>query len=263
MNAEDVKTVSKTHPSVLEPAVSCTAKMLCLEVIAWKELKHPSILEFIGIYHEQRAEYQPGFYLVSPLMEHKSTKSFVANQDVSVSEINRLLRETLAGLAFIHEWGFIHGDVRAVDILVDEKKHARLADFGLRTIITRADAVAQNFTAGEEKATNARWLAPELLHVTSYSAAGDVYAFGCVVLELYTGEDPFPNTADTLIHGQVSGYVKPWSQPPKSAKPPSIRRTMGGDLWNLVQKCWSRDPKGRPTASDALDEMYKITGGRG
>ncbi|KDQ49917.1 hypothetical protein JAAARDRAFT_98440, partial [Jaapia argillacea MUCL 33604] len=94
------------------------------------------------------------------------------------------LRETLAGLAFIHEWGFIHGDVRAVNILIDEKKHARLADFGLTTIITRADSVALNFAAGEEKSTNARWLAPEFLRGMPHSAAGDMYAFGCVVLEV-------------------------------------------------------------------------------
>lgn len=99
------------------------------------------------------------------------------------------LHQTAQGLAYLHGEGIIHGDLHADNLLIDETGAVRLTDFGLSLI---AEGTAYNY--GSHHGGGAlRWIAPELfdpeefgLDNTRPTAKSDIYAFGCICVEVST-----------------------------------------------------------------------------
>lgn len=108
------------------------------------------------------------------------------------------------GLAYLHNEGIVHGDLRGVrfqstmklslqtkgifqpNILVDIDRTVKLADFGLAVF---AEGASRNY--GSTRGGNARWLAPELIYPEHFgltsdrpTRTGDVFALGCVCVEV-------------------------------------------------------------------------------
>jgi len=113
-----------------------------------------------------------------------------------------------SGLKYLHGCGIIHGDLKGVsasicrgagsdlnctkgNVLVDFKRSARLADFGLATIID--ESTLGSTTAGHGPRGTTRWMAPEMLLPDEFGFSGkyqnlpsmstDVYALGMTILE--------------------------------------------------------------------------------
>jgi serine/threonine protein kinase len=79
----------------------------------------------------------------------------------------------------------VHGDLRGANILVTNDSSACLADFGLAQFSEAANTVSSLNRAG-----STRWMAPELLNPGDFglrfdrTTATDIYAFGCICLEV-------------------------------------------------------------------------------
>jgi serine/threonine protein kinase len=110
---------------------------------------------------------------------------------ISSSSFSYQLFEIAQGLAYLHSQDIIHGDLRGTNILVDNKGHACLADFGL--------AVFSNATLANQSSQHGgsvRWMGPELLYPQSCGLeyfqrtfANDVYSFACVCIEVCPSRD--------------------------------------------------------------------------
>ncbi|CAL1715671.1 unnamed protein product [Somion occarium] len=90
---------------------------------------------------------------------------------------------------------------------------ARLSDFGLAVF---AEGMSKNYASVRAGADH--WLGPELLDPERFGFqddrpmyAGDIYSFGCMCLELYTGQDPFLG----LSHFAVAKHVTDGHRPPR------------------------------------------------
>lgn len=159
------------------------------------------------------------------------------------------------------------------NILVDDALAPRLADLGLSSF---ADGTSATHTTRGAGAT--RWMAPELLNAGDAfqrTPESDVYAFGCVVLEvspvfhpyraqqlthaqLYTQADPFADVqVDPLVVVKVNAGERP-------ARPSCARchgREMPDALWEVVQMCWGPYPSDRPTAAELVAWMKELACG--
>ncbi|KAL0567883.1 Rho guanine nucleotide exchange factor [Marasmius crinis-equi] len=98
-----------------------------------------------------------------------------------------------------------------------------------------------------------RWLAPELLVENGKtSKASDIYAFGCVCYEIFTGKHPFPELpTDAAVVVAVNQGKRP-SRPKDISELTDI-------MWALIEACWHRTPSSRPEAAQVLDQILKMS----
>ncbi|KAF8194861.1 kinase-like domain-containing protein, partial [Mycena galopus ATCC 62051] len=210
------------------------------EALIWKNLNHEYVLPFLGV----DSDTFPGFLcMVSPWM----SKGALVKNDGGPPEdsIPVLIYEIAVGLQYLHSQNIVHGDLRGANILLDDRGHALLADFGL-AVVTDSPLASTN------RGGSLRWMAPELLHPESYgfkefqrTFASDIYSFACVCLELYTGKPPF---SEIPSDGAVLLYVIGGGLPAYPSVMP---------FWcqSLASKCWSHFPSSRPGMATIIESI--------
>ena len=137
------------------------------------------------------------------------------------------------------------------NILIDKDGNARLADFGLLTIIS--DSTQAATTTLTEGSGTLRWMSPELLDPGRYGARkarptkeSDCYALGMVVLEVLTGKSPFSRCNNLVVMKKILEGKRP--DRPKG--PEAVWFT--NDLWITLEQCWLDTPMLRPSIEDVL-----------
>ncbi|KAF8174635.1 WD40-repeat-containing domain protein [Mycena galopus ATCC 62051] len=222
----------------------------CREALLWKDLHHPNILPFLGI---DRDSFPSSLCMVSPWMEHGTVIEYLKTH--GHANVDKLLYEIAQGLEYLHSHNIIHGDLRGANILIQEDWSACLADFGLSTFV---DATA---TISTTRAGSLYWMAPELLVPERFglkfarTPATDVYAFGCVCFELYTGRPPFSAWPEPVALMKVLNGERP-ERPPG----PSVMSDM---LWRHVTEFLAESPSTRPSTQHVVQNMaWPIPGSR-
>ena len=146
-----------------------------------------------------------------------------------------------------------------VNILIDRKGHARLADFGLLAIVSDPTY----FTPSSSIVTcgTIRWMSPELLLPDRFNLKdsrptkeSDCYALGMVIYEVLSGKVPFAGLKDFIVIPKVIEGERP--ERPEAGE--GLWFTDG--LWEMLNWCWATQPKGRPgvkTVFECLDQVSK------
>ncbi|KAG9124739.1 hypothetical protein FRC07_010432 [Ceratobasidium sp. 392] len=138
------------------------------EIYTWSKCRHQNVHPLLGL-----AQYRGQIGMVSLWEENGAIKGYLERHpEVDPCQMSYRVAE---GLAYLHQAGVIHGDLKAANILVSQDGYPMLADFG--------NAILQeytlSFTATNKAAGSTRWMSPELLEGnSSYSIAADVYALG-------------------------------------------------------------------------------------
>ncbi|KAJ7261919.1 kinase-like domain-containing protein [Mycena rebaudengoi] len=217
----------------------------CREALVWQHLQHPHILPLIGIDCES---FPTSLCMVSPWMEHGTVLEYLDHH--GRSNVDRLLSEIAQGLQYLHSNKIVHGDLRGANILINDEWSACLADFGLSNLDDAATAIDTPNLGG-----STHWMAPELLSPEHFregeycrTPASDVYAFGCVCLELYTGRPPF---LDVPLEMPALMKVINGDRPDK----PSCDPPISVDTWRLMNDYWAQNPAERPTADIVAQQM--------
>ncbi|KAJ7833623.1 kinase-like domain-containing protein [Mycena olivaceomarginata] len=158
------------------------------EAIIWRQLWHPNVLPFFGVYY-----LDSRLCLVSPWMENGHIMKFLAAKKPNNAERLPLILDVALGLQYLHEQKVVHGDLKGANILVTPSQRACIADFGLSTI---AEAMTVRFThtTATARGGTPRYQAPELIELGSAVRnhyGSDVYAFACVCYEIVADKPPF------------------------------------------------------------------------
>lgn len=180
-------------------------------MVIWKQLKHSNLLPLVGAKKSPQT-----LVMISEWMEHGTIMDFVAAYPetsrlklVSIcsrtSGEHRLtlllqLADVARGLEYLHNWPSVHGDLKSVsktsehfiylhvdnaknNILIDSSHRARIADFGLTSLL-RHPSISISVSVPAWGGT-LLWMAPELLEGGSRpSRESDIYSFGMVVYEV-------------------------------------------------------------------------------
>ena len=124
------------------------------------------------------------------------------------------LSDAAAALDAAHDAGIVHRDVKPGNLLLDDRDHVKVADFGIASA-----AGMDSFTQTGTILGTAGYLSPEQARGERATAASDRYALGVVAWELLTGRRPFQSetpTAEALAHVNApvpSVHAANWAVP--------------------------------------------------
>ncbi|KAF7326880.1 Kinase-like protein [Mycena venus] len=215
----------------------------CREALVWQHLQHRFILPLAGI---DRETFPSSLCMVSPWMKHGTVIKYL--KDHGRENVDKLLSEIAQGLQYLHSQNIVHGDLRGANILITDDWSPCLADFGLTSL---SDATTATHTS--HRAGSIRWMAPELIDPDRFGVkfartpSTDIYAFGCVCLELYAGRPPFANLSETATLLRVINGDRPAR--------PSSEPEMSEALWQHVNQFWAQDAATRPTTEAVVRHM--------
>lgn len=155
------------------------------EIDTMQHLEHPNIVQYLGCERKEFSisiylEYIPGGSIGSCLRKHGKFEEAV---------VRSLTRQTLEGLAYLHQEGILHRDLKADNILLDLDGSCKISDFG---ISKKSDNIYGNDVTNSMQGS-VFWMAPEVVrsHGQGYSAKVDIWSLGCVVLEMFAGKRPW------------------------------------------------------------------------
>jgi eukaryotic-like serine/threonine-protein kinase len=198
------------------------------EVLLARKVVHPNLCPIYDIFHCKQPP--PSFlFLTMKLVPGETLAARLrGSAPISIEEGLAILRQLVSGLVAVHDAGVVHRDIKPNNILLDGTgKDVRvcITDFGL------AQAYESDTTipAHEAFAGTPGYIAPELFSGEAPSQASDLFAFGVVLHEVFTGE-------------------KPVAAPNGSSAIPSPRLSTSGApsfCIHLVRECLSGNPKRR------------------
>jgi serine/threonine protein kinase len=208
------------------------------------KLNSPYVVRFFGISHENMQ-----YFIV---MEYCSS-STLYNRLHAMNYIDWPQRwewgqEIAQGVDYLHKNQIIHRDLAARNILLDDKNHAKIGDFGLSET---KNYYANSSTGGNQKNTLAfAWTAPERLNASVQSSdITDIYSFGIVLWEIANRENPLSNKElqgldpFAKIFKVIHGYRDPIAQ-----DTPKV-------FAEVIEACRDQDPTKRPTAQQIVEKF--------
>ncbi|KAF8211578.1 kinase-like domain-containing protein, partial [Mycena galopus ATCC 62051] len=222
--------------------VKASLKKFGREAIIWRQLSHPNLLPFFGLYM-----LDDRLSLVSPWMDNGDLKRFLSNPPPDIDRVS-LIVDIARGLEYLHSKHVVHGDLKPLNILVTPSSGACIADFGLSSIFDEL-SLKMTFSTHSNRAGTVRYQAPELLKNERPNHFGsDAYAFACVCYEILTGKVPF---FEILYEAGVIYKVTV-----EGARPSGLEM-IAQDLRPLLDDCWHEEPDERPTAAVILQRLLR------
>ena len=189
---------------ILKPAlVSDPAlhKRFQKEAVAMARLNHPNIIQIYAL--EQEAAVM---FLVMEYLQGESLGAITARGALPPATALRHLRQAAAALAYAHQQGVLHRDIKAANLMVFSDGQLKVLDFGLAAVASEATMLTQ---AGEILGTP-HYMAPEQALGKPADRRSDLYALGIVFYEMLAGQLPFRgDSALAVLHQQVSMPLPP------------------------------------------------------
>ncbi len=169
-----------------------------LEARLVARLSHPNIVT-IHDFSEQNGH----LYIVMQLVDGGTLKQLLdrlrdpsssANQHgqgvigaMDVLEANRIFQQLASALAYAHEKGIIHRDIKPVNVLMDRTKRPILSDFGIAKVL----ASTKELTRPGAGVGTPEYMSPEQCKGEQVDGRADIYALGIMLYESLTGRTPF------------------------------------------------------------------------
>ncbi|CAL1703915.1 unnamed protein product [Somion occarium] len=215
------------------------------ELKVWSKLSNPHILSFLGLV----TDIGNFLHMVSPWQDNGNILEFVKKHEDA--DRHHLLTGAVQGLAYLHEQGVVHGNMKCSNILVSAEAEALICDFGMSKLVE--DVTEQSASATLTKQGSARWLAPEVIEglVDSPTMACDVYSFGMTMFECFSTVMPFAKLKRDaqVIHKVIGEKMRP-GRPETN---PADRPTMDVVVQRMVTIERAREATPKPSPDEAMD----------
>jgi serine/threonine protein kinase len=216
---------------------------LVSEIELMRSLSHPNIVEYIGT----KVDVKTGFvYIFQEWVPGGSVASMLKKfGPFQVGVVHAYTQQILLGLEYLHAHGIVHRDIKGGNILVDDAGRVKLADFGASTKVMFDETQETQTIKGTPY-----FMAPEVLSQSKYGRKGDIWAVGCTVIQMLTGEPPWKsNNLQSIIQLHLLLSNRPEGPPPVDRPIPEI-------LHDFLVTIFKTDPRNRPTASELLQHPF-------
>ncbi|KAL1877100.1 hypothetical protein VTK73DRAFT_8837 [Phialemonium thermophilum] len=255
------------------------------EIKLLKLLSHKNVLklEDMAVEHPGRnadKRKRPIMYMVTPYMDH-DLSGLLDNPSVhfTVPQIKCYMLQLLDGLKYLHENHILHRDMKAANLLINNKGILQIADFGLARHYD-GPTPRSGYGGGEghrdyTSLVVTRWYRPPelLMHLKKYTTAIDMWGVGCVFGEMLLGKPILAGESDghqleiifDLCGTPTDETMPGWKSLPGAEalnprpRPPNLShrfREFGSGAVSLLKELLKLDWRTRINAIDALQHPY-------
>lgn len=234
------------------------------EAMALSAMRHPNIVRFqdYGI-----ADGRP--YLVMDLIEGRTLHQIIGSDGaLNVTRAIAICRQLLYALAYAHDRGLVHRDLKSANVMVQslphQPEHVTILDFGFVKLLPghRVDGAAPLTRAGVAFGSPP-YIAPEQATGSEIDARADLYSVGVLLFEMLTGTRPFDGEITAVLRQHLASPVPKLA----SRKPDLAPRA---DLQALIERAMAKSRADRFPSADAMlaaldtvdDKPQSVTFGR-
>jgi predicted Ser/Thr protein kinase len=205
------------------------------EARAVAQLSHPNIVTVID-----RGEDGGRQFIVFEYIDGENLKErLVKSGRLSVADALELALQVARALAFAHEQGLIHRDVKPQNVLLNGDGRAKVTDFGIARSLD-VDGMTQTGTV----LGTSNYIAPEQASGQRVDEHSDIYSLGVVLYELLAGVVPFPGENFVVV------AMKHVNEPPPSLL--DVRKNVPLRVAAAVDRALEKDPAQRFPSMDAF-----------
>ncbi|KAI8368068.1 hypothetical protein BD560DRAFT_490371 [Blakeslea trispora] len=228
--------------SATEERKKSMIKSLQREIELLQDLKHENIVQYWGSktdesYFSIFLEYVPGGSVAGLL------SSYGAFQEPLV---NSFVRQILKGLNYLHNKDIVHRDIKGANVLVDNKGGVKITDFGISKKVE--EEMRNSIVAAAHRPSlqgSIYWMAPEVVKQTRYTRKADIWSLGCLVVEMFTGDHPFPEYSQMQAIFQIG-----------CATSPNIPPNISEEAQDFLRCTFKQNHKERPSAEELLKHPF-------
>ena len=198
--------------------------------------RHCGTLQMIGFYIPQ--EQGKGPVIVTPIMRNGTAGDALSKQYKGIEDErwnatakSKYVFGVAAAMMYLHSRGIVHRDLKPGNVFLNDEFEPVIGDFGLSRMC--------NLQMTESRGSPL-WMAPELIGSEKYNGKVDVYSYGVMLFQLFSGSCTLDDR-----------------RPPTGSRDVFLKRIAGGArlarvngipefYWNLITQCWDQSPDVRP-----------------
>jgi serine/threonine protein kinase len=211
-----------------------------------QSLTHPNLVQILAVRADPSTRQ---YYIVMEFVEGGNLRDILnIHKKIETGPALKILDDATSGLAFAYGKGVTHRDMKLTNVLISSEGTAKLVDFGLAGVYSRAvydDTSIVDRTvdyAGLEKATG----------VASGDIRSDIYFLGCVLYEILTGRPPLVMSRDARSRMSKERFLHVQPMRHDEVKGPT-------SLFRLVDTMMALNPLHRyQTPSQLLDAIREV-----
>ncbi len=213
-------------------------------------LQHPHLVPLLSAAPDTPdGDHEHVRWFSMPYIEGSTLRELLLRRGAPpVAEALRLLREIALGLGYAHARGIVHRDIKPENVLLNEGI-AMISDFGVAKALDEAsdDALraGRRLTTVSTALGTPAYMAPEQVgRAAVVDHRADLYAFGCMAYELFTGSPPFNRAS---FRATLAAQLTETPTPLRELNP-----TVPQEVAAMVMRCLAKKPADRPHSATAI-----------
>ncbi|XP_066295725.1 uncharacterized protein [Branchiostoma lanceolatum] len=217
---------------------------------------HPNVVKFYGVLTKSEPQYI--------LVEYASNEElrrylWSLREQYKITGNSKLLdrlgfaADVASGLSELARLKIVHRDIAARNVVISDRKVAKIADFGLSRDVYVSSAYERTNQGGEEELLPLKWMAVESLRDGVYTCESDVWSYGVLLWEIASfGEEP--RYAGGPMHPDVCTLLELLRKGVRLQQPENCPMS----VYKIIRSCWVVDPSKRPTPEELLQKIEQM-----